>query len=397
VPQPEAIMAEQVSGLGTASRVTTPMPTLICFSHLRWNFVFQRPQHLLTRAAKDYRVIFFEEPIFDEVSTATARIEEAAPGIRIVTPVIAHGSGAEEVLRIQRTLLDQHLPAERAQLVTWYYTPMALRFSRHIAADICVYDCMDELSAFKNAPAELNGLERELFERADLVFTGGQSLYEAKRAMHRSIYPLPSSIDTAHFARARLPISDPADQANIPHPRVGFFGVIDERLDIELVASTAAAAPDLHFLMIGPVVKIDPASLPVAPNLHWLGPKSYAELPGYLGHWDVGWMPFSLNQATRYISPTKTPEFLAAGMPVLSTAIVDVVRTYGAEGLVDIVDADDVETKLRAALDRPRDDLKRKVDAYLANMSWDRTWSAMSDLMARASAMESMTRLRKGA
>ena len=255
---------------------------------------------------------------------------------------------------------------------------MALRFSDHLVCDVCVYDCMDELSAFKNAPPELVEMEKRLFQRADIVFTGGQSLYEAKRGMHRAMFPFPSSIDFTHFHQARRPGNDPVDQRPIPHPRVGYFGVIDERLDAELVASTARIMPDVQFVMLGPVVKIDPASLPKAPNLHWLGSKTYADLPNYLRHWDAGWMPFALNPATRYISPTKTPEFLAAGVPLVSTAIVDVVRTYGAKGLVDIIDADDVELKLRSLLARPRDAMLAQVDDYLVGMSWEKTWIAMS-------------------
>jgi glycosyltransferase involved in cell wall biosynthesis len=237
---------------------------------------------------------------------------------------------------------------------------------------------MDELSAFKNAPVELVQMEKALFRRADVVFTGGQSLYEAKRSLHRSIFPFPSSIDVMHFRKARTPGKDAHDQVDIPYPRVGYFGVIDERLDVELVAQTAAAMPDVHFVVLGPVVKIDPMDLPKASNLHWLGAKAYADLPRYLRHWGAGWMPFALNAATRYISPTKTPEFLAAGLPVVSTAIVDVVRTYGAEGLVDIIDAEDVEAKLRHVLARPRSFLWEEVDAYLANVSWEKTWSAMA-------------------
>lgn len=271
---------------------------LLCLSHLGWNFVFQRPQHLLTRAAKTHTVL-------------------------------------------------------------WYYTPVALPFSDHIECDVCVYDCMDEFSAFRNAPRELVQMERLLMQRADIVFTGGQSIYNAKRRLHRSIHPFPSSIDVAHFHKARRPAQDPANQASIPHPRVGFAGVIDERLDIALLDGAAAKMPDVQFVMIGPVVTIDPADLPRRPNIHWLGSKSYAELPTYMASRDMGWMPFALNEATRYISPTKTPEFLAAGLPVVSTAIVDVVRSYGAQGLVQIADAEDIENKIREALGIPKDLLRR--------------------------------------
>jgi glycosyltransferase involved in cell wall biosynthesis len=368
---------------------------LLCLSHLRWNFVFQRPQHLLTRAAKNNTVLYFEEPVYENVARPLMRATEPTPGLRVLTPVLPEGTPASQIVQMQRALLNNALASvSYDRLVLWYYTPMALPFSDHIDCDVCVYDCMDELSAFKNAPRELVQMERLLMERADVVFTGGQSIYEAKRRLHKSIHPFPSSIDVAHFHKARKIVNDPVDQASIPHPRVGFAGVIDERLDIKLVADAAAKMPDVQFVMIGPVVKIDPADLPRLPNIHWLGGKSYAELPAYMAGWDMGWMPFALNDATRYISPTKTPEFLAAGLPVVSTAIVDVVRSYGAQGLVQIADADDIEEKIREALGNPKDLLRNSVDAYLANMSWDQTWAAMSGHLSRVSRPRVETALR---
>lgn len=381
-------------GKGTAAETSV----LLCLSHLRWNFVFQRPQHLLTRAARTHLVLYFEEPVFENVARPVIRASDAAANIRVLTPVLPEGTTPGQAILMQRSLLDHALASlSYDRLVLWYYTPMALPFSDHVECDVCVYDCMDELSAFRNAPRELVQMERLLMQRADVVFTGGQSIYEAKRRLHRSIHPFPSSIDVAHFHKARRPLNDPADQASIPHPRVGFAGVIDERLDIGLLADAAAKMPDVQFVMIGPVVKIDPASLPRASNIHWLGGKSYAELPVYMAGWDMGWMPFALNEATRYISPTKTPEFLAAGLPVVSTAIVDVVRSYGAQGLVQIADAEDIEDKIREALGNPKDLLRHSVDAYLAAMSWDQTWAAMSSHLARVARPRLEPALRVGA
>ena len=377
---------------------TIQKPLIICFSHLRWNFVFQRPQQLLSRAAQMNQVIYFEEPVFEARTEPVAHIEAQVNGIRVVKPMLPENASPELVLEYQRKMVDKILaetPHDR--LIAWYYTPMALKFSDHLESHVCVYDCMDELSAFKNAPSELRQREQLLLAKADIVFTGGQSLYEAKRNLHPSIYAFPSSIDSAHFHQARQAPDDPIDQARIPHPRVGYFGVIDERLDVELVELVSRTMPDVHFVMLGPVVKIDAASLPKADNLHWLGGKSYDELPRYLAHWDAGFMPFALNEATRYISPTKTPEFLAAGLPVVSTAIVDVVRSYAAAGLVEIADAGDFEAKLRALLVPARPHLLGPIDAYLADMSWDKTWSAMADHIVRTAAMKSTLPLRKGA
>jgi glycosyltransferase involved in cell wall biosynthesis len=243
---------------------------------------------------------------------------------------------------------------------------------------------MDELSLFQGAPRSLIERERSLLEQCDLVFAGGVSLHAAKRALRPDAHCFPSSIDAAHFRRARSTERiEPADQAGLAHPRIGYFGVLDERLDRDLVAGLAAARPDWHFVMLGPVVKISAADLPQAPNIHWLGPKRYEELPDYLGGWDAGFMPFALNDATRFISPTKTPEFLAAGLPVVSTAVRDVVRSYGADGLVEIAAG---PGEFAAALGRAlqaRDDSARlrAVDDRLATTSWDATWDAMQRLI----------------
>src|SRR5215204_3870526 len=256
----------------------------------------------------------------------------------ITVPVLPEGLTAAEGLLALRGLVDRLLAREdESPRILWYYTPMALAFTSHLECDLCVYDNMDELSAFRGASQEMIDNEAELFRRADVVFTGGMSLYEAKRNRHANVHGLPSSIDFDHFSKARrMRDAEPADQAAIPHPRLGFFGVIDERMDIDLVAAVADLRPDWHLVMIGPVVKIDPATLPQRANIHWLGGKSYSDLPRYLSGWDVGFMPFALNESTRFISPTKTPEFLAAGVPVVSTPITDVVRPYGEKGLVEI-------------------------------------------------------------
>ncbi len=275
-----------------------------------------------------------------------------------------------------------HLALRIHSYVLWYYTPMALAFTDHLRPLATIYDCMDELSAFTAAPPALAQHEANLFARADLVFTGGQSLYDAKRHQHPQVYLFPSSVDQAHFARAREPRADPADQAPLPHPRLGFYGVLDERLDRDLVAAIADARPDWSLVLIGPVVKIDPASLPRRANIHYLGPKDYADRPAYLAGWDVALIPFAHNAVTRFISPTKTPEYLAAGVPVVSTAIRDVVSPYGEHGLVQIADtAADVVAAVERALVEDRARLTARVDAFLDNMSWDRTWRRMGRLI----------------
>ncbi len=302
---------------------------------------------------------------------------EVQPSVWVVCPRLAAGS---EPVVAQKALLRNFLAQQHmTRCIAWYYTPMALAFSSDVAATVTVYDCMDELRNFKGAPPEMVSLEKDLLDRAEVVFTGGRSLYESKRTLHPNVHLFPSSIDTAHFAQAQGgQLADPEDQAAIPHPRAGFYGVIDERLDIELLRQVATARPDAHFILLGPVVKIDPADLPQAPNLHYLGRRTYDELPAYLAHWDVALLPFALNDATRFISPTKTPEYLAAGKPVVSTPIQDVVTDYGSKGLVAIArTAEDFAEAVDHALHPAPEAWSDAVKTLLAESSWDSTWAAM--------------------
>ncbi|GAO40916.1 hypothetical protein SCH01S_52_00990 [Sphingomonas changbaiensis NBRC 104936] len=367
---------------------TLPKPTLLCFSHLRWNFVFQRPQHLMSRFARDYRVIFWEEPILDASAEPSLDLSICAKsGVTVAVPHLNPNEGELHERQLRR-LVDELVGTRSGPLVRWYYTPMMLPFSRHLDADCTVYDCMDELANFKFAPPELLSLEQELMGLADLVFTGGYSLYEAKRDRHLSVHAFPSSVDVKHFAQARAKQPDPADQADLPHPRFGFYGVIDERMDLELLGAVATQRPDWTFVMIGPVVKISPEDLPTQPNIAWLGGKDYAELPAYLSGWDVAMMPFAINDATRFISPTKTPEYLAAGRPVVSTPIKDVIRHYGELDAVQIAsNPADFIAACETALALPRENREwlRPVDALLSTMSWDETAAQMEALIAEAS------------
>jgi UDP-galactopyranose mutase len=301
-------------------------------------------------------------------------------GVHVVIPHVTEGPDEASTAR---TLLDQffHQHSIRSYWL-WYYTPMALSWTRHLAPVGIVYDCMDELSMFKNAHPELTVRERELLTSADLVFTGGMSLFEAKKDKHPRVYLFPSSIDVPHFAAARRIEHDPDDQKHIPRKRLGFCGVIDERMDLNLVREVADERPDWHWVMIGPVVKISQSDLPKRPNIHYLGMKSYTELPSYIAGWDVAVLPFARNDSTRFISPTKTPEYLAAGRPVVSTSIHDVAVTYGAGGLVHIADHPHAfVAAVECAMAEDATHRLRSVDALLAQNSWSRTWGRMRELM----------------
>jgi len=392
------MLIESPATLGSSESalpVNIKKPDLVCFSHLRWDFVFQRPQHLLRRAARDRRVFFVEEPIFDN-GTMRLDITEREGGVQVVVPHLPKGLCSQVAHDAVLRDLVLHLIDKKnlVDYIAWYYTPMALSFTSDLNPSAVIYDCMDELSAFKGAPQSLQTFEQDLFRKADLVFTGGRSLYGAKQSQHHAVHCFPSSIDREHFMTARSTQAEPDDQREIPHPRLGFFGVIDERLDVQLLDDVAKRRPDWNFVLLGPVVKIDPDTLPKHDNIHYLGGKSYEDLPQYIAGWDVALLLFANNEATKFISPTKTPEYLAAGKPVVSTPITDVVRPYGEMKLVEIASGPD---EFIAAIERAlnpeeeRADWLTRVDDFLSLTSWDDTWLQMSDLIDEAIQKKSST------
>jgi UDP-galactopyranose mutase len=268
--------------------------------------------------------------------------------------------------------------------IAWFYTPMALEFlPTEFSPRVVVYDCMDELSMFLGAPPKLRALEERLVGAADLVFTGGVSLFEAKRHLHSRMYPFPSGVDVAHFMQARNLPADFDEHRRISRPRLGYAGVIDERIDLALLDEVARRQPKWQFIMIGPTAKIGEHTLPRRANLHWLGMKSYSDLPKYFAGWNIGIMPFALNDSTRFISPTKTPEYLAAGLRVISTPIRDVVRPYGELGLVQIVASPEefVATAERAMNRDMGLKWRERADEFLTSLSWDSVWEGMSRLI----------------
>lgn len=356
---------------------------LICLSHLRWDFVYQRPQHLISRFAPQHRVFFVEEPVFD-AETPRLDVTTRPGGVHVLVAHLPWGPTEAEHGQMYRQLLDDFMEQHNVrEYVLWYYTPMMISWTETLKPKAVVFDVMDELTAFAGAPPELRQREEKLLKRADLVFAGGRSLYEGKRDRHPRVYFLASSVDIAHFGQARQAMPEPDDQRNIPHPRLGFFGVLDERCDWPLLTAVADLKPDSQWIMVGPVSgKIAESTLPQRANIHYLGGKDYAELPVYLSSWDVAMMPFALNESTRFISPTKTPEYLAAGKPVVSTSILDVIRQYGEPGLVRIADTpEDFVAACDAAMREDTAERLTLVDPYLAEMSWDKIWDKMHRLI----------------
>lgn len=339
----------------------------------------------MSRFARKGKVLFFEEPVYHDAPTSFTEHRCERSGVYVLTPHLLTGTEPQsanwQLGKLLRTALNRH---GMNNYVAWYYTPMALHFAGPILEPaLTVYDCMDELSGFDGAPPELKASEQELFRRADLVFTGGASLFNAKRTQYPAVYLFPSSVDVEHFKKARSTRELPVDQATIPEPRIGFAGVIDERMDIKLLKEVATKRPDWHFVLLGPVAKLDERVLPREANIHYLGMKNYDDLPRYFAGWKVGMLPFALNAATKYISPTKTPEYLAAGLRVVSTPITDVVRPYGENGLAAIAGTPEQFTGAIEHLlgEGSSTEFRGQADAFLRQTSWDDTWGRMSILI----------------
>jgi UDP-galactopyranose mutase len=359
------------------------MPPIIVFSHLRWDFVYQRPQQLLSRLAQHYRILFVEEPVYDP---GVPFMEQSSPAPNVTvcrphTPIHAVGFHDSQIPLLQPLLAQ--LVSRAEEPLVWFYTPMALPLLQELRPRLVVYDCMDELAAFKNSPKQLLQRETALLNLADLVFAGGPSLYEAKRERHPNAHCFPSSVDTIHFEQALDRGNGHPLHQDIARPRLGFYGVIDERFDGELIAALADAHPHWQVVLVGPILKIDPASLPQRENLHYLGQQSYKALPHFLAGWDVCLLPFALNDATRFISPTKVLEYMAAKLPIVSTAINDVARPYGH--IVAIAhSAPEFVAACEAALAMTPEQtaaMAETMQAIVSGTSWDVTANKMRELL----------------
>lgn len=372
------------------------MQDLICISHLRWDFVWQRPQQLLSRLAQHGRVLFVEEPVTNpdaqepylEVYPGRAPDGARVTVVRLMQPADSHYWIGHDDPRTQKTyerLLRDYLIAEEYQNpALWLYTPMALPFVDVIQPHTLIYDVMDELSAFKGAPPELQERDQAALARADIVFTGGASLYRSRAPHNRNTHLFPSGVEVDHFSRAASKrFARPHDLEHIPAPILGYFGVVDERMDLPLLSHLAESHPEWQVVMVGPVIKISPEQLPQAPNLHYLGMKEYTDLPAYLSYFDVALVPFAINETTRFLSPTKTLEYIAAHKPVVSTPIPDILELYGSFVSIGHTPEEFIAS-VEDAL-RERDDVRKvRVAAekkLLAKHTWDHIAGKMRQII----------------
>jgi glycosyltransferase involved in cell wall biosynthesis len=378
-------------------RIAAEQPVnLLCLSHLNWDHVWQRPQQLMTRLTERYRVCYVDPPQVSDSVPEPQLVEYGThSGVEVLRPHFPLSMANDPVgyWSTWHNLLPELLARVGPNTVLWVFSPYAdtlvARALPHIR--LSVYDCMDDLASFRGGSPELRIREEWLLAQVDLVFTGGYSMYLARKDRHPRVHCFPSGVDIVHYQQnARPAINGGACTrasssllAGIPRPRLGYFGVLDERIDWELIATVAARQPHWHWVLIGPTAKVDPAELPKAANIHYLGKKPYAELPAYLRGFDIATMPFALNEATRYISPTKTLEYLAGGKWVLSSSVPDVVAFY--EDIVSIADGADAwitaaeallhssPTKLQAQLAR--------TEPILAANTWESIAGRMADLI----------------
>ena len=346
---------------------------MLVFCHLRWGFVYQRPQHLISRMAKKYKVLFVEEPVpFAKEEENTWELEVIEENLHVLKPKV---TGIEGIALVLHSFLNK-----RNFETGWFYSAWFSPLLGEFHFEKVIYDCMDELSLFRGAAPELIHQEKFLLSEADIVFTGGKSLYESKSKVHHNVYCFPSSVEREHFEKALDDVEIPKDIAQIAGPIVGYFGVIDERIDMELLHSTALLRPEVSFVMIGPLAKIGEEDLPRENNIHYQGMKSYKILPNYLKAFDIAMMPFALNDATKFISPTKTLEYMAAGIPVISTAIKDVVRDY-SHCIPIVRNSEEFSEEIARILRAGNAGKNAAFEQILRKTSWNNTAASMDKLL----------------
>lgn len=338
----------------------------------------------MSRLSKKYKILFIEEP--DQPgegrSENSFEVKQVSENLTVFTPFLKWDNW-KTMCREYIPLLQRHIE-DLENTLFWFYSPFYVHVLQYLTPSLSVYDCMDELAAFKNASPNLPDYECQLLDKTHIVFTGGKSLYEAKKHLHPSVYCFPSSVDCSHFERAMdQETVIPEDLASLNKPVVGYYGVIDERIDFSLLQQVSQTLPDVSFVMIGPFAKIERQDAAQAANIYYYGKRVYELLPNYLKGIDVAMMPFVIGPATRYISPTKTLEYLAAGKPIVSTPIHDVVRDY--QEVVGIAsDAEEFSRRIKDYLQESDEEKAKRLTALRSVMektSWEQTVLQMDKII----------------
>jgi len=389
------------NGHSRAKKVFRKDYPIIVHCHLCWDWVWQRPQQFISRLSQRHRILFVETVApAPDLARPLARYRTAQnfPNVTILTlqfPSWRWGDGKyvdSERRRIVQEFIAGPVAEQFKDPVQWFYDPMAApAFAGQMNEVLTVYDCMDELSKFRCAPPQIVEREAELLKRADVVFTGGRKLFEAKSEHNDNCHFYGCGVDCEHFGKALAQETTvPEDLAAITSPVaertkpiLGYFGVVDERMDYELICRLADANRDWSVVMIGPTMKVDEATLPKRPNLHWLGQRSYQQLPAYCKGFDVCLMPFALNESTEFINPTKALEYMASGRMIVSTAVPDVVRNFGT--VIKIAKEHDQFIRLcREAVERPEPDAIKRGSQMACENTWERIVSRMEEHVEEA-------------
>lgn len=355
--------------------------TLLCFSPVRWESVFQRPQHLMSHAAKKWRVFYMEDPTFDENTSAPQMALKKHNNLFVVTCKLPKDTSRTDTHTAMHDLLGKLCADYKiVNYGAWYYSPESINYTTDLYPRVVIYDCTSPINSTQSG---LLHAENELITRSDLVFTNGKTLFEAKQNFHPEVYNFPSSIDKEHFMLARLELPEPADQEDILYPRLGLYGAIDECFDLDLLQALADRRPDWQFVLVGPVVGIDKDTLPEAENIHYLGEKPYEQMPSYISGWNAALLLVSTSKAAQAHVPTRTAEYLAAFKPMVATPVADIISPYYEMGLVNT--ADDVfafESSIEEVLSYDkRKEWKRSIDEFLKTHSWDVSWQQMRHLI----------------
>lgn len=326
----------------------------------------------MSRASRCYPVWFFNPPVIgakQDLLKTTADVQNISIG-----DIFTAAKNEKEANAALSLLMDDFIKTSFIEpFALWYCGPAAIEWTRNLNALVTIYDCTEHITA----SPKLSALEQELLRKADLVFTSGQSLYQDKFAQHPHVFSFPNSVSTEDFAAAKHKYQDPEDQKHIPHPRLGYFGRINERIDFALIKELAELRPDWQVIFVGPLETAN-EKLPRAKNLHFLGEKAYEQLPAYLAGWDVALVPFISSEYTKFLNPEKTAEYLAAGTPVVSTEIPDMLRPYACKRLVRVAGSvEEFIESCQISMDSGHPVNQQTIDDFLRHTSWDETWAKM--------------------
>jgi hypothetical protein len=313
------------------------LPVLMVFSHMAWNPGQGRTPQLMAALAGRWQILFVEAP---RHAAGAARLESRAirAGLTVLTlttPAPAAGFH-DDAQAFGVTLLREELAGRRLKIdIAWLDTPMAWPLAQALGIACLAYDCLEGPPASLQFDAALlHQRESALMRTAALMVAAGPSLFNAHRHRHANLHCVCSAVHAEHFSPASLELTSARArrghvlQSSLARPRLGYFGSIDERLDLDLLAALADRQPGWAFVMVGSVAGIAAERLPQRRNIHWLGEQDDALLPYLLAGWDLALMPYVVSEATRFLMPSQTLEYMAGYQPIVSTPVRDVQALY---------------------------------------------------------------------